>query len=329
MMCDAPTLALRIVTDGDLDVPLPGRGDTAGRLRILAELCHRDISMGRLVEAHLDADAILADIVGERTGVGEFWGVWAAEPPEPTVTAERRAGRWELTGAKPWCSGAISCTHALVTAHDADRRRLFAVDLHQSGVRPERGGWVAAGMRTTETGTVRFDRAVARPIGEPGAYLDRAGFFHGGIGVAACWSGGARKVATALYSAAVGRRDDITLMHLGAVDARLTQGQAILSHAAAAIDAAPDDLERARRLASQVRWSIEQTATDVIDRVNRALGPAPLVHHREHAQAVADLGVYIRQSHADRDLVTLGRLVVEGADGDPAEGRTAQGDRFR
>ncbi|MDY6807814.1 acyl-CoA dehydrogenase [Gordonia sp. HNM0687] len=327
MMCDAPALALRVVTDGHLDVPLPGRGDTAERLRVLAGLCHRDISMGRLVEAHLDADAILADIIGERTGDGEFWGVWAAEPPEPTVTAERQAGRWELTGAKPWCSGVISCTHALVTARDADRRRLFAVDLQQPGVRPERGGWAATGMRTTETGTARFDRAVARPIGEPGAYLDRAGFFHGGIGVAACWLGGARKVADTLYAtAARGRDDDITLMHLGAVDARLAEGQALLSHAAAAIDSAPEGLERARRLASQVRWSVEQIATDVIDRVNRALGPAPLVHHREHAQAVADLGVYIRQSHADRDLVTLGRLVVEES---TARRPTAQEDRCR
>lgn len=312
MMCDAPALAVRIVTEGDLDVPLPGRGDTADRFRILTELCHRDISTGRLVEAHLDADAILADIVGERTGFGEFWGVWAAEPPEPMVTAERHSGRWELSGAKPWCSGVVSCTHALVTARDGDQRRMFAVDLQQPGVRPERGGWTAAGMRTTETGTARFDRAEARPIGAPGAYLERAGFFHGGIGVAACWFGGARKVAGALYTAAGRRRDnDITMMHLGAVDALLAQGEAILGHAAMTIDAAPDDIDRARRLAAQVRWSMEQIATDVIDRVNRALGPEPLVHQREHAQAVADLGVYIRQSHADRDLVNLGRLVVD------------------
>ncbi|MEE3852244.1 acyl-CoA dehydrogenase family protein [Gordonia sp. LSe1-13] len=311
MMCNAPALAQRIVAEKALDTPLPGRGETSRRLHTLAEQCRDGIAVGRLVEAHLDADAILAEILGERVAPGDFWGVWAAEPPEPTVTAERQGGRWELTGAKPWCSGVAACTHALVTARDGELRRLFAVDLTQPGVWPERGGWAATGMRSTETGTARFDHAPARPVGAPGDYLNRPGFWHGGVGVAACWFGGAQKVADTLYAAAADRSDDITLMHVGAVDALLAQGQALLDHAAAEIDAAPKDEVMARRLAHQVRWSIEQVATGVIDRVNRALGPSPLVHDREHAQAVADLGIYIRQSHADRDLVTLGRLAAQ------------------
>lgn len=313
MICAATDLAHRIVTDGDLDVPLPGRGETIHRLRALEEFCHRDIAVGRLVEAHLDADAILVELAGERVGPDEFWGVWAAEPPEPQViahevSAQTQGSRWELTGVKPWCSGVVACTHALVTARDGDRRRLFAVDLRQPGVRGERGGWAATGMRATETGTARFDRATSRPIGEPGEYLTRPGFWHGGIGVAACWLGGARKVAGPLLTATDKHNDKLTLMHVGAVDALLAGGAAMLEHAAAQIDAAPHDVELATRLAHQVRWSIEQIATATIDRVNRALGPGPLVHEREHAQAVADLAVYIRQSHADRDLVTLGRL---------------------
>ncbi|WP_343287341.1 hypothetical protein [Gordonia sp. SID5947] len=74
MIVDAPGLAYRIVNEGALDVPLPGHGDTAIRLRTLADFCHRDISVGRLVEAHLDADAILAEIAGERVGPDELWG---------------------------------------------------------------------------------------------------------------------------------------------------------------------------------------------------------------------------------------------------------------
>lgn len=316
MIVDAPALAYRIVNEGALDVPLPGHGDTAVRLRTLADFCHRDISVGRLVEAHLDADAILAEIVGERVGPDEMWGVWAAEPPEPWVAAEYCSGTWQLSGAKPWCSGVATCTHALVTADHGSQRRLFAIDLRQPGVCAERGGWAAAGMRATETGTARFDRAIARPIGEPGQYLSRPGFWHGGIGVAACWLGGARKVAGALYQRAERRdgehrADELTLMHLGAVDAMLAGGRSALEQAAITIDAAPNDAAAAHLTAHQVRWGTEQIATAVIDRVNRALGPGPLVHDREHSRAVADLTVYIRQSHADRDLVELGRLAVE------------------
>jgi hypothetical protein len=42
--------------------------------------------------------------------------------------------------------------------------------------------------------------------------------------------------------------------------------------------------------------------------VGRALGPAPLATDREHAQRVADLTVYLRQHHAERDLARLGEL---------------------
>ncbi|GAB88602.1 acyl-CoA dehydrogenase family protein [Gordonia rhizosphera] len=310
MIINATELAFRIVNQGSLDVPLPGRGDTATRFRTLADFCHRDIAVGSLVEAHLDADAILEEIAGERVGPAQLWGVWAAQPSQTPVMATRNAGVWELTGAKHWCSGVVACSHALVTADVGDEHQLFAVDLRQAGVRAERGGWVATGMRATETGTALFDRAVARPVGEPGEYVNRPGFWHGGIGVAACWLGGARKVAGPLFAAVGERDDDLMLMHLGAVDALLAQGRALLEQAAVSIDAAPKDECAARRLAFRVRWGVEQIATAVIDRVARALGPEPLVGNRNHAQAVSDLSVYLRESDADRDLVTLGRLAT-------------------
>lgn len=302
--------ALQIVDSGELAAPLPGHGDTATRFRTLAELTRSDISVGRMVEAHLDADAILSEIAGAGTGNGELWGVWAAEPPSHVLRARRHGDRWQLSGIKPWCSGSVGCTHALVTARDGERRRLFSVDLAQHGVHPQSDGWHNTGMSATDTETVEFENAAAQAIGEPGAYLERAGFWHGGVGVASCWLGGAAKVADALYGKAEAGSDDILMMHLGAVDALLADGWAQLLCAADAIDKAPSDVAVAQRRAFRVRWGIEQIATAVIDRVNRALGPAPLVLSRDHAQAVADLAVYIRQSHADRDLAALGRLVA-------------------
>jgi alkylation response protein AidB-like acyl-CoA dehydrogenase len=229
------------------------------------------------------------------------------------VTAELESGIWTLTGTKVWCSGALGCTHALVTARADGCRRLFAVDLRQSGVHPSAVEWCNRGMAETNTAAVEFVEVEARPVGEPGGYLDRAGFWHGGVGVAACWFGGAAKVAQALYRKARSDSDDITLMHLGAVDALLATGWAELAQAAADVDKRPGDLAEARRRAFRVRWSIEQVAAGVLDRVARALGPAPLVGNPDHAQAVADLSIYIRQSHADRDLVELGRLAAGDA----------------
>ena len=66
----------------------------------------------------------------------QLWGVWAAEPPDAVLTARDEGDRVMLDGTKAWCSGAALCTHALVTARlESGERGLFAVDLHQAGVR--------------------------------------------------------------------------------------------------------------------------------------------------------------------------------------------------
>ena len=69
---------------------------------------------------------------------------------------------------------------------------------------------------------MQFTGAPAVSVGTPGEYLDRPGFWHGAIGVSACWLGGARAVAAPLY--ARGARESVdphTLAHLGAVDAAI------------------------------------------------------------------------------------------------------------
>jgi alkylation response protein AidB-like acyl-CoA dehydrogenase len=291
------------------ELPLPGGGRTAERFLRLAELGRQDPVLARLAEGHADAIAILAELgVGIDDGQrAQPWGVWAAAPA--SVTATPAGGAWRLDGDRPWCSGAAACAFALVTAMAPDGIRLFAVDLARAGATPLDGTWPAVGMARSDSRTVRFTAAAATPVGRPGEYTDRPGFWHGGIGVAACWFGGAVGVSDALTTAALDRDlDPHALAHLGAVDARLAAARALLLDAAARIDAAPDRVDE--RLARQVRALVEATATEVIDRVGRALGAAPLCRDAGHAARVADLTVYLRQSHAERDLQVLGSLAA-------------------
>ena len=68
---------------------------------------------------------------------------------------------------------------------------------------------------------------------------------------------------------------EFALAHLGAVDIALHTARAALREAAAEIDADPDDRQNGgRRRALQVRALVEATATEVMHRVGRALGPA-------------------------------------------------------
>jgi hypothetical protein len=86
----------------------------------------------------------------------------------------------------------------------------------------------------------------------------------------------------------------------------------VLDQAAAAIDADPVNATGDAELtARRARAVIERVAAEVVDRVGRALGAAPLALEIEHAKRVGDLELYLRQSHAERDLEALGALVIE------------------
>jgi alkylation response protein AidB-like acyl-CoA dehydrogenase len=299
------------VESGRLDLPLPGSGGTWERWTGLADLAAEDLSLARLGEGHADAVAILAELGGSRPLPGSRWGVWAANPPGPGVTASQRNGSWVLRGTKQYCSGARTCTNALVTAAAEDGPRLFAVAV--GPLEPHYGSWPATGMAGSDTLDVGFPGVAAEPVGPPGGYTSRPGFSHGGAGVAACWYGGARAVARTLLAAAAKR--DIgphALAHLGAVDLGLRAARSALRQAANEIDADPADLAGEGPVrALRVRALTEAVATSVLTRTGRALGAGPLCHDEAHSRAVADLTVYLRQHHAEGDLARLGELVAE------------------
>lgn len=299
------------LASGALELPLPGGGATALRWVRLADLTETDIVAGRLAEAHADAIAILAELNGPEPRSDQLWGVWAAEPPDAVVHALDNGDSVTLNGTKAWCSGAGLCSHALVSARlTPDERGLFAVNLRHPAVKPLPSTWSNIGMAQSDTRSVQFTGAPAVPVGQPGEYLCRPGFWHGAIGVSACWLGGARSVANPLYQrAAADGADPHALAHLGAVDAALAAAEAILMAAAAEVDADPLNRKGSAELTARRTRAVVETAVDeTINRTARALGPALLCQDAEHAQRVADLTVYVRQSHAERDLEQLGRL---------------------
>jgi alkylation response protein AidB-like acyl-CoA dehydrogenase len=300
---------------GQLELPLPGSGRTGQRWAKLAAFTECDVVAGRLAEAHADACAILAELDAPSPQHDQLWGVWAAEAPDAVVVADGGGDEVRLSGVKAWCSGAGLCTHALVTARRPDDTRgLYAVDLGVPAVTSLESGWHHPGMSASDTRSVCFQGAPATSIGAAGRYLQRPGFWHGAIGVAACWLGGARAVAAPLYRA-VGdehgsaAHDVHAHAHLGTIDAALAAAEAVLWWAAANVDARPAD--DAELIARRVRAVVEHAVDEAISRTGRALGPGPLVGDAEHAQRVLDLEVYVRQSHAERDLAALGRLAAK------------------
>ncbi|WP_432494445.1 acyl-CoA dehydrogenase family protein [Kineococcus gypseus] len=319
----AVAAALREAARLTATAPLPASGRTAERWHLLARLAADDLVRARVVEAHLDAVAVLAE-AGSAVPVGSTWGVFAAEAADAHLEAvETGPGGpggpgWSLSGTKPWCSLAGHLSHALVTAHAPGGRRLFAVDLRAPGVRVVPGTWHARGLREVASGPVRFTAVPAEPVGGTGWYLHRPGFAHGGIGVAACWYGGAVGVARALRARgrAGGRApDQLARWHAGAVDLELTAARLALDAAAAEVDAGRADGDAGAVLALRTRSLVAAAAERVLEHVGHALGPAPLALDAAHAARVADLQLYVRQHHAERDVAALGAALDDDPEG--------------
>jgi hypothetical protein len=313
--------AFTALIDAGFDrLPLPGHGATLERWQALAAVAARDLGLVKLFEAHVDALAILAELHGPLPRPGSRWAVWAARAPDSRVEAVRIESRLvELSGVQTWCSGAQAITDALVLAWLDGEPRLAAVPIGSPRTVLNTQQWHAVGMRATASGEVRFERALAVLIGPPRAYVSRPGFWHGGAGIAACWFGAAAGLARRLRDAAAARPDPYRLAHLGAADVALASSAALLRETARLIDAEPAaDLQAA---ALRARLGVEAAVDIVLAAVGRALGAAPYCRDAAFARALADLPVFVRQSHAEHDLAALGMAVAQDAASDPGIAR--------
>ena len=311
--CDDVSGALQLATELGGLATQPGSGSTRDLWQALATIASSDLGAARAIEPHLDALAILGQARFDPSSIeadSGTWGVFAAEGGNDPLTATRIGDRWSLTGTKPWCSLADRLDHALVTAHVADGERgLFAVDLGRPGVTVPPGQWHARGLTEIPSGPVIFLDATAIPVGDPGWYLRRPGFAWGGIEVAACWYGGAIGLGRTLYTAAGAAPEPLMAAHLGAVDAHLQSSRRALAEAADLVDNQPDGLDPSI-LAKRVRATVARDCELILAHTAHALGPAPLALDDAHAKRVADLQLYIRQHHAEKDDASLGAALA-------------------
>lgn len=301
---------------GDVAAALGPGHDSARYTTLLRRLGAFDLTSARVIEPHLDATCILGQAQTSASALGlpgeSVLGVFASRAPQ--LHALDSAHGWTLRGHKPWCSLGGVLSHALITAGSDDGQRLFLVDLRRDDVTASEEPWVARGLAHIRSTGLDFDDTPATPIGGPGFYLERDGLAWGGIGVAAVWAGGVEALAeTVRASLTRGSRepDQIALMHVGRLDVLTHVLDVTFADAAAAIDVGRAAGRDGRLLAGRVRAVAARAAEEALTIVGRALGPGPLAGDETHARRVADLTLYVRQHHAERDLATQGRQVLE------------------
>lgn len=313
---DAAGQFKRLVDAGLDRIPLPASGYTMERWQALAAVGEVDLSLAKLYEGHTDALTIMAELgCLHLAEAGSSWGVWAAESPQGRLTCHAAQGSTLLLqGRKYWCSGAGVASHALVTAWgaDSDQPQLVSVALDQPGIGIDRSRWAAVGMAGSGSFNVTFEGAIANPLGNPGDYLARAGFWQGGGGIAACWFGGCRAIAGALQntleSSPDSARGPLRMAALGRVALAMHSAACVLRTSARWIDDNPAG--NAMAAALQARLGVELCAKEVLSVVGGTLGATPFCTQAHFARVAADLPVFLRQSHGERDFAALGGLAL-------------------
>lgn len=309
--CETERRLRGLLAEGQLELPLPASGETRERFHGLQHLAAReDLSVARLAEAHCDAAAIVAEC--ERSLPADaLAGVWASRYGGGSVNATPEPdGSWRLSGRLRFCSGAALLDAALVDARLADgRQQLFLVPLRQGGLDIDGSSWRTPALAATETASVDLDVVVDADaaIGEPDFYLSRPGFWHGAIGVAACWAGGGRGVheATLAY---VRESQLHAVTNVGRSAAACWAMTAMLDAAARDIDSRPADVDAAYALT--VRQLVATACDEIVEASRRATGPGPAVFDATHSRRIADLRLYVEQQHYEADLAEIGTAAL-------------------
>ena len=193
--------------------------------------------------------------------------------------------------------------------------------MRQGGVRLSEPTWSSPAFAAVDTRTVAFDDAPIENdavVGTSDWYLQRPGFWHGAVGVAACWAGSAQGLVDRLRPD--WPSDAHAIAHLGAIDAALWAMRAAITTAAGEIDTAPDEsADDRRRRALRVRHVVDTLVADITTRAVHAVGPAPLAYRPDLHRVLAETDLYRRQCHAERDLAELGHLTAASDHDDASE----------
>ena len=269
----------------------------------LIALGRTDVPLARLTEGHVDALKII-DQAGAVPEPGALYGVWASRSARTGLTVAEDGDHLRLDGTLRFASGAGLVDHALVPGW-FDEHRSVLLDLDVTGLPVDASVWRTAAMAPSRTYEVRVaDLAVPRSAqrGAEGFYLSRRGFWAGGLGVSACWVGGAARVLDTLLAMHPGPRP-AQQVRLGRIRADLVAAASAVRTAAVLLE---DPEVDTRTLALEVRTVVAEAVHRVLANARLLTGPTGLALDDAVAHVVPDLELYVLQHDVDGAHAALG-----------------------
>jgi len=307
---------------GILAIPLPNEAPHWASTRVatlaqtLAQLGRGNLSVGRLVEAHINARHLIARFgtQEQRTRAtadvraGELFALWVTDTPGDCLRMVRRGGRLELEGRKMFCSGAGFATRALLTARDEADYSLMLVVTLNAGERVCPLEAPLQGMRGAVTGAVDFSGcsfAINSVLGTSGDYLREPDFSAGAWRGSAVASGGLRSLIDLAVETlrAQGRANDPhQKARLGNAMIAWETSRLWVQQAAHIAEDPHTDPATVVAYTGLARIAVESACLDAMRLVQRSLGLGAFRRGVPVERICRDLATYLRQPTPDEVL---------------------------
>jgi alkylation response protein AidB-like acyl-CoA dehydrogenase len=311
---------------GALALPLPVETDlleTDGRETLvdqlaasLVDLGRGNLSVGRIVEAHINARHLIARCgspdqkaaSASDTRNGELYALWVTDPPENGLRMTVTGTAIRLIGGKKFCSAAGHATRALVTAVNESGDSQMLVLALGMGETVERLAAPLQGMRAAVTGAVDFTGCVATTdtcLGKPGDYLREPDFSAGAWRSSAVALGGLcslLEMTTAQLKEASRLGNPHHLQRLGTAMIACETSRLWLHQVAWIAENPSADLGRIVAYTGLARIAIETACLDAMRLVQRSLGLSAFRRGNPIERVCRDLSTYLRQPAPDEVL---------------------------
>jgi hypothetical protein len=301
----------RFVTDIHNGVNCPAVGGLTAQnwLSFFRSVSRCNASLGRLVEAHYDAQSILTE-ANMAMLANKVFAVWASTG-RSTVVANRLADQpgaaLVLNGEQKFCGGAHVADCALLVVRVPEGEQLLHVDLRDPRVTVDQHSWTVDAFGAAGIATVSFDRLIVNSeqlVGPINFYGNRAGFWLGAIRVAATWAGLVDRLIDLVPESA--NSESYVRVQNGRIASLRWSIDAALGEAARVIDG-PERFDP-KRLALCVRQCVVDAATQLLLEVESQRGPAAIAFDDNWNVACMELRLALGQHHGNRDLLELGEV---------------------
>ena len=272
-----------------------------------------DLSLGRLVEGHINAarliftfgDAPLSKKVAEDIRAGHLIAIWNTERPDAPLRVSEDRDRLTLHGEKFFASGVGHVERAVVSVIDPEGAgRLAYIKLDRANMAHE--WWHLTAMRASATGSITLsgiEVASGDIFGAAGDYSREPDFSAGAWRTLAVQAGGLRHlvdVVRAHLRQTTQHEADAQKLRFAMLIANCQTTELWIERCAQALDGRDIAASHAVALVNTSRLAVTEAAEACISLAKQTIGARAFMPGNPAEKLLRDLDFYLRQPAPDQ-----------------------------